>query len=150
MHQTLSGRCYQSCVNTMSFMRPCLISIHPMDPRGAKVGGMETHVRQLLSRHPVDMSVLMVGVDERGDLELGRVARVSFQGREFDFVPILRAAIADQTGASKTLTGSLTFRFAAALARYLPRLKSLTAGAPVAVEVERFEFAPMARVLGPL
>src|SRR5262245_44806231 len=101
-------------------MRPRLISIHPMDPRGAKVGGMETHVRQLLSRHPADMSVLMVGIDERGDLELGKPTTVSFQGREFEFVPIMRAAIGDQTGAAKTLTRSLTFRFAAALVRSLP------------------------------
>ena len=131
-------------------MRPRLISIHPMDPRGAKVGGMETHVRQLLGRHPADMNVMMVGIDERGDLELGRVAKVSFQGREFDFVPIMRAPVSDQTGAATSLTRSLTFRFAAALVRYLPRLRSLSADAPAAVEVERFEFAPMARVLGPL
>jgi glycosyltransferase involved in cell wall biosynthesis len=121
-----------------------------MDPRGTKVGGMETHVRQLLSRHPADMALTMIGIDERGDLELGRVAKVVFQGREIDFVPILRVAVSDQTGASKTLTRSLTFRFAAALLRHLPRLRSLTAGAAVAVEVERFEFAPMGRVLGPL
>jgi len=121
-----------------------------MDPRGAKVGGMETHVRQLLARHPADMSVLMVGIDERGDLELGKVTTQSFQGREFQFVPIMQAPVADQTGAAKTLTRSLTFRFAAALIRYLPRLRSLAAGAPVAVEVERFEFAPMGRMLGPL
>ena len=121
-----------------------------MDPRGTKVGGMETHVRQLLSRHPADMTLMMIGIDERGDLELGRVAKVVFQGREIEFVPILRVAVSDQTGASKTLTRSLTFRFAAALLRYLPRLRSLTAGAPRAVEVERFEFAPMGRALGPL
>jgi glycosyltransferase involved in cell wall biosynthesis len=121
-----------------------------MDPRGAKVGGMETHVRQLLMRHPADMSVLMVGIDERGDLELGKISKVTFQGREFDFVPIMRAPIADQTNAAKTLTRSLTFRFAAALLRYLPRLRSLSSDAPAAVEVERFEFAPMGRVLGPL
>ncbi|MBI1212600.1 MAG: glycosyltransferase [Alphaproteobacteria bacterium] len=131
-------------------MNSRLISIHPMDPRGAKVGGMETHVRQLLSRHPADMNVLMVGIDERGDLELGRTTKVSFQGREFEFVPIMRAPVADQTGAAKTLTRSLTFRFAAALLQYLPRLRSLVTGSPVAVEVERFEFAPMGRVLGPL
>ncbi len=121
-----------------------------MDPRGTKVGGMETHVRQLLSRHPADMSLMMIGIDERGDLELGRVARITFGGREIEFVPILRASASDQTGASKTLTRSLTFRFAAALARSVPRLRSLIASRPASVEVERFEFAPMARLLGPL
>ena len=131
-------------------MHQRLISIHPMDPRGSKVGGMETHVRQLLSRHPADMSLMMIGIDERGDLELGHVARVVFGGREIEFVPILRAPASEQMGASKTLTRSLTFRFAAALARNLPRLRFLAAGAPASVEVERFEFAPMARMLGPL
>src|SRR6185369_6548118 len=90
------------------------------------------------------------GIDERGDLELGRAAAIVFAGRPIEFVPIMRAQVVDQTGASKTLTGSLTFRFAAALMRYLPRLRSLSGGAPASVEVERFEFAPMGRALGPL
>ena len=121
-----------------------------MDPRGTKVGGMETHVRQLLSRYPADMTLMMVGIDERGDLERGRIARVTFGGREIEFVPIMRALVSDQTGAAKSITRSLTFRFAAALVRYLPRLRALSAGTPASVEVERFEFAPMARALGPL
>ena len=87
-------------------MHPRLISIHPMDPRGAKVGGMETHVRQLLSRYPADMTLMMVGIVEKGALELGRVAAIKFGGREIQFVPILRAAVSDQTGASKTLTAT--------------------------------------------
>ncbi len=131
-------------------MNQRLISIHPMDPRGTKVGGMETHVRQLLSRYPADMTLMMIGIDERGDLQLGRVARVVFGGREIEFVPILRAAPSEQTGASKSLIRSLTVRFAAALARNVPRLRSLIAGGRSSVEVERFEFAPMARLLGPL
>ena len=129
-------------------MHQTLITIHAMDPRGTKVGGMETHVRQLLARFPADMSLMMIGVDERGDLELGRVAPVVVSGRKIEFVPILRVPPSAQTGASKSLTGSLTFRFAAALLRYVPRIRSLIAGTEASVEVERFEFAPMARMLG--
>ena len=121
-----------------------------MDPRGTKVGGMETHVRQLLSRHPADMPLMMIGIDERGDLELGRVTRLALAGREIEFVPIAQVPASEQTGASKSLTRSLTFRFAAALLRHVPRLRSLVGRGPTSVEVERFEFAPMGRMLGPL
>ncbi|MBE7220596.1 MAG: WecB/TagA/CpsF family glycosyltransferase, partial [Caulobacteraceae bacterium] len=54
--------------------RLCLM--HPMDPRGAKLGGIETHVRQVLARHPQDFSMLFVGVDEIGDRPLGVVGPV--------------------------------------------------------------------------
>ena len=50
-----------------------LVSIHGMDPRGAKVGGIETHVRQLLKNHPEDLPLLMIGIDDTGLLELGKM-----------------------------------------------------------------------------
>ena len=63
-------------------MNQRLVLIHGMDPRGAKVGGMETHVRQLLRRHPAHMRILMVGIDDFGDLELGRKHVLNVAGRE--------------------------------------------------------------------
>ena len=50
-----------------------LTMLHPIDPRGSKVGGIETHVRLMYERQPADFSVLLVGIDERGDLELGKL-----------------------------------------------------------------------------
>lgn len=58
--------------------------MHTLDPRGNKIGGIETHVRQVMSKHPDDISVLFVGVDEIGDAELGRVHPVKLGDRLID------------------------------------------------------------------
>ena len=47
----------------------CLI--HPFDPRGQKVGGLETYIRDFITFHPVDTDILFIGVDSTGELELG-------------------------------------------------------------------------------
>jgi glycosyltransferase involved in cell wall biosynthesis len=125
-----------------------LVSIHAMDPRGTKVGGMETHVRQLLRRHPADMAVVMIGIDDRGDLPLGRPTQVTVSGRDITFIPVLRVPETEQANAAKTVGNSLTFRFARALIRYLPALRGLAGGPGGVAEVERFEYAPFARLLG--
>lgn len=125
-----------------------LVMIHGFDPRGPKVGGMETHVRQVLRRHPADMRILMVGLDDFGDLELGKMVTITVAGREIDFVPVLHIPYETQTTASSTVSNSVTFRFAKALVKHLPRLRRMIRGEAAAAEVERFEFAPIARLLG--
>jgi glycosyltransferase involved in cell wall biosynthesis len=125
-----------------------IVSIHGMDPRGAKVGGMETHVRQLLRHHPVDLPLLMIGVDDTGELELGKVHRIDVNGRQIDFVPVVHVPPAEQIGGAKVLTGSLTFRFAKALMSNLFRLRKIIGGSGASAEVERFEYASVARALG--
>jgi glycosyltransferase involved in cell wall biosynthesis len=119
-----------------------------MDPRGAKVGGMETHVRQLLRHHPADLPLLMIGVDDTGELELGKVHRIDVYGRQIDFVPVVHVPPAEQIGGAKALSGSLTFRFTRALMGNLLKLRALIGGQGASAEVERFEYAPMARALG--
>ena len=37
--------------------------IHPMDPRGTKLGGIETYVRTLVQHAPLNWRALLVGVD---------------------------------------------------------------------------------------
>ncbi len=125
-----------------------LVSIHTMDPRGTKVGGMETHVRQLLRRHPADMRVLMVGVDDRGDLPIGRVTEIAVAGRRIDFLPILHVPFEDQRVAARSIGGSLTFRFAKALLRHAFTVRRAVAGEAACVEIERFEFAFAAPLIG--
>src|ERR1700681_1442861 len=66
----------------------CLI--HPFDPRGEKVGGLETYIRDFIAFHPADTDLLFIGVDSAGDLKLGEIHRLTFRGRTFDFLPILR------------------------------------------------------------
>ncbi len=39
----------------------CLI--HPFDPRGEKVGGLETYIRDFITFHPKDTDLLLIGVD---------------------------------------------------------------------------------------
>lgn len=125
-----------------------LVLIHTIDPRGVKVGGIETHVRQLLRRHPADMRVTLIGIDERGDLPLGVPVPVEVAGRRIDFVPILRVPESAHQGAAKSLAGSVTLRFCLAFLRRLPRLRRLVPRDGAAAEVERHEFAPLARLLG--
>jgi glycosyltransferase involved in cell wall biosynthesis len=125
-----------------------LVLIHGFDPRGPKVGGIETHVRHLLRRHPADMRALIIGIDDFGDLELGKMHTITVAGREFDFVPVLHINSAEQTDAAVSVARSVTFRFAKALFRWLPTLRRMIEGDAVAAEIERFEFAPIARLLG--
>jgi glycosyltransferase involved in cell wall biosynthesis len=123
-----------------------LCLVHPIDPRGNKVGGIETHVRVLMTHAPRDWRVLLVGIDGRGDCRLGEVQQLSVGGRVIDFLPVLHFA-EDQTKAARSLLSSLTLRFTLGLLRYLPALRRAVRAAPSAtIELQRFEFA----MLGPL
>ncbi|HWG04179.1 MAG TPA: hypothetical protein VG271_04110, partial [Beijerinckiaceae bacterium] len=65
-----------------------LCVMHPMDPRGNKLGGIETHVRLILAHHPSDFSLLFVGIDEIGDLQTGKIVQVTVGDRKVDFLPV--------------------------------------------------------------
>ena len=58
-----------------------LCVVHSFDPRGAKVGGLETFIRDMLAFAPDDFSFLMIGVDAIGDQKLGQISRQSFRGK---------------------------------------------------------------------
>ncbi|HUG61787.1 MAG TPA: glycosyltransferase [Methylomirabilota bacterium] len=126
--------------------RLCLI--HPLDPRGAKVGGIETHVRLMLSRHPADVSLLFVGMDERGDLPLGKVAPLKIDGRTVDFLPVVHIDDDSIHSAARRLTQSVTLRFALGALRHLPTIRRLARAPAATTEIERFEFALLARAIG--
>ncbi len=125
-----------------------VVLFHCFDPRGSKVGGMETHVRQVIRRHPADMRILMVGLDDFGDLEIGKMHTINVDGREIDFVPVLHIPATVQTTAAKTVSNSVTFRFAKALAWHIFSIRRMIRGEAACAEVERFEFAPFARMIG--
>ena len=131
-----------------STARHMLVLVHPIDPRGNKVGGIETHVRMMITHAPRDWQVLLVGVDGRGDCRLGETQQLSLDGRVFDFLPVLHFA-EDQTRAARSLFSSLTFRFGTGLIRYLPALRRIVRAAPAAtIELQRFEFAALGPLLG--
>jgi len=124
-----------------------LVLIHPIDPRGEKVGGIETHVRLLMQRHPDDVSVLLIGVDGRGDLTPGEVVKVEVGTREIEFLPVM--AFLDDTAkhAASKLTQSLTFRFTLALLRHFRQIYKLAHRLPSSADLQRFEFASFAKAL---
>ncbi len=125
-----------------------LLVIHPMDPRGGKVGGIETHVRLLLDRHPDDFSVCLVGVDGSGDLALGRPVRLEGASGPCDFLPVLHYPEEQMHEAARTIGQSLTFRFLKAMLRHLPAIRRLAGRGRVSADVQRFEFSPVPRLAG--
>ena len=125
-----------------------LIVVHPMDPRGVKVGGIETHVRQILRHAPADTRTLLIGVDDEGDLPLGQVSEIDFAGRKLSFLPVAFVPAEEQAETARSILKSNTVRFIAGFLRYLPRLRRIAGEAASSVEVERYEIAWLAKMLG--
>jgi glycosyltransferase involved in cell wall biosynthesis len=129
-------------------MKRRLCLMHPMDPRGGKLGGIETHVRLILSRHPDDFSVLFVGVDELGDCEIGAVRRLTVDGREIDFLPVASIGGERINLAARSIGQSTTFQFAAGAMRHLRAIRRALGAGPASADLQRFEFALIPRLLG--
>lgn len=125
----VSARRYQICL------------IHPFDPRGQKVGGLETYLRDFITFHPSDTDVLFIGVDSIGDLDLGKLHRITFRGRQFDFMPILRYSDAAAREAASTIRGSLTGQFFAALLRNFRPVASEIRKRRCSIDLRRVEFS---------
>ncbi|MCW6508618.1 WecB/TagA/CpsF family glycosyltransferase [Lichenifustis flavocetrariae] len=125
-----------------------LCVMHPMDPRGSKLGGIETHVRQILARHPDDFSILFVGVDEFGDSPLGVVKSVRIAHRQIDFLPVARIDAAAINLPGKSIGQSTTFRFACGILRHLRAIRRASGVRGASVDLQRFEFATPARLIG--
>ncbi|MCX5513186.1 hypothetical protein C3941_01105 [Kaistia algarum] len=125
-----------------------LTLLHPIDPRGSKVGGIETHVRLMYERHPADFSVLLVGIDERGDLELGKPIRLAVGERTIDFLPVAHVPDAEIHSAAKRLTQSVTLRFALGALRHIRAIRRLGEGPNATTELQRFELGLLGRLIG--
>lgn len=125
-----------------------LCLMHPMDPRGAKLGGIETHVRNMIAFHPADMDMIFVGVDEIGDLPLGKPARISVSGRTVTFLPVARESTDSINRAATRLVRSITLRTVAGALRHIGVIRRLIGNRPASCELQRFEFAGVARLLG--
>jgi glycosyltransferase involved in cell wall biosynthesis len=123
----------------------CLI--HPFDPRGEKVGGLETYIRDFITFHPVDTDILFIGVDSTGDLELGRVHRLTFRGRGFDFMPILHYSDQQAREAARSIRTSLTGQFFVALLRHFGPIARLIRARRCSVDLRRVEFSWLPAVL---
>lgn len=73
-----------------------LVIFHPMDPRGAKVGGAETFVRGMIRHAPPDFDVELVGVSSTGPVR--GVVETEEGGREYRFRPLIRVADENRRG----------------------------------------------------
>ena len=123
----------------------CLI--HPFDPRGQKVGGLETYIRDFITFHPVDTDILFIGVDSTGDLELGKLHRLTFRGRGFDFLPILHYSDQQAREAARSIRTSLTGQFFMALLRHFTLIARLIRARRCSVDLRRVEFSWLPAVL---
>lgn len=141
---TLALRARNACYVPRRY-QICLI--HPFDPRGEKVGGLETYIRDFITFHPADTDLLFVGVDSRGDLKLGEVHRLAFRGRTFDFFPILRYSDAQAREAARTIRSSLTGQFFLALLLHFGPLSRLIRSRQCTIDLRRVEFSWLPVVL---
>jgi glycosyltransferase involved in cell wall biosynthesis len=117
----------------------CLI--HPFDPRGEKVGGLETYIRDFITFHPDDTDLLFIGVDSAGDLKLGEIHRLTFRGRTFDFLPILRYSDLQAREAARNIRTSLTGQFFVALLRHFGLISRLIRSRRCSIDLRRVEFS---------
>jgi glycosyltransferase involved in cell wall biosynthesis len=117
----------------------CLI--HPFDPRGEKVGGLETYIRDFITFHPGDTDLLFIGVDSAGDLKLGEIHRLTFRGRTFDFLPILRYSDLQAREAARSIRTSLTGQFFVALLRHFGLIARLIRSRRCSIDLRRVEFS---------
>ena len=125
-----------------------ILLMHPMDPRGSKLGGIETHVRLIQNSHPADFSILFVGVDEFGDLPPGKISRLRVDGREIDFMPVAAIDARSINLPGRSLAKSTTFRFALGALRHIFAIRAACEGSPITADLQRFEFAILPKLLG--
>lgn len=117
------------------------------DPRGLKVGGIETYIRDYIQFHPEDMDLLFVGPDEIGDLELDVVNTVTFRGRTLNYLAISRM---DEAAIKypDSIMGSDTFRFLRLMWSKRRLLRKVLKGDGYSAELRRVEYAPFFTFLG--
>ncbi len=125
-----------------------LCAVHSFDPLGAKVGGLETFIRDMLGHLPDDFSFLMIGVDASGERPLGQISRETFRGKTFDFLPVLHYPEDKAREAAKSLKDSINFQFMQALVRHLPTVRRVLKETPTSVDLQRVEFATLVKGLG--
>jgi glycosyltransferase involved in cell wall biosynthesis len=119
-----------------------IISLHPFDPRGKKVGGIETHVRHTIKFKPDNINLIVVGVDESNELELGKVIELENEfGKRYQFLPILNTAKVDINKPAKKILDSLTLNFFIALFKFGKVIKALSQGVDTTIESQRYEFS---------
>ena len=124
-----------------------LAILHSFDPRGSKVGGLETFIRDLIAFKPDDFSFLMIGVDAVGDLELGRITKIPFRGKLIDFLPVVHYPDAKSKEAALSLKDSINFQFFKGLLRHLRAVNAALKTAMTSVDLQRVEYSLITSLL---
>ncbi|HLH87444.1 MAG TPA: glycosyltransferase [Xanthobacteraceae bacterium] len=119
--------------------RICLL--HPFDPRGSQIGGIETCIRDLIAFHPPDVDVLLIGVDGRGDLDLGETHWCRFRERTFQFLPILHYP-------DERARDAITAPFSMALLRRFAMIARAVRSRACSLDLRRVEYAWVPTALG--
>ncbi len=123
-----------------------LTLIHPLDPRTPSCG-VGLRMQRIMAGRPDDFSILFVGVDETGDLPIGRPATLAIEGRAYEFLPLLGAPHGPwPPHDDRRSRHGLAFRLA-----FLRRLKLLREAAEAeraSTELHDFAWAPLARLIG--
>tara|TARA_R110000868_G_scaffold71514_3_gene209385 strand:- start:1478 stop:2692 length:1215 start_codon:yes stop_codon:yes gene_type:complete len=121
--------------------------IHMADPRGLRVGGTETYVRDYIYYHPDDMNLLYIGPDEIGDLEIGKVVDLEYRGRKFKYLPIYRVDNSLNIWVD-SITKTDTFVLAHALVKHWGLIRRVLRDGDYSVELRRVEIAPFVKSFG--
>ena len=124
-------------------MIKCKVALfNSADPRGLKVGGIETYTRDYIQFHPDDMEILFVGPDEVGDLELDTINEIEFRGRRLKFLPV--SQLGDSTNkVPRSISESETFQFFRIFWQKRKLLKKILKGGGYSAEIRRVEYAPI-------
>ncbi len=98
----------------LPYKKTRIMIIHPFDPFGLKVGGIETCIKNIITRLPSGMSVELVGVSSDHEKRpAGKWGKYRLNSREFRFLPILSSR--DENKRAKI---PLALAFVFALFRY--------------------------------
>lgn len=63
--------------------------IHPFDPLGSKIGGIEKHIEGFIRRAPAEFDLTVVGfTEDRKHRPVGKRTSLSLKGRSFTFFPV--------------------------------------------------------------
>ncbi|MDX3774076.1 glycosyltransferase [Chromatiaceae bacterium AAb-1] len=128
--------------------RSSFFSVHTIDPLGNKVGGIETHIRQVIKYCPEEMRLILIGVDDSGKLPLGQLQSITLYGRPVLFMPIMHSDTSQANSAAKSLFQSVTLRFFLSFLRYSGKIRKLAAEMPYSFDIQRYEFAWLCRLFG--
>lgn len=95
-----------------------VVLVHGFDPRGLKVGGLETYSRDFIRHKPDHVTLWVIGVDAFGDLHLGQWHDLSLDGVKFRFMPVTHFPESQMAEAATRVWKSLTGKFVSGLLRF--------------------------------